>query len=67
MADGFLGVDRAARLSEARARAQATPLAEFQLADISLFTSDTHWPWFERRLRSNFLKGYESMPVRIGG
>jgi cytochrome P450 len=53
MADGFLSVDRAARLDEARARAQATPLDEFQVADIGLFTSDTHWPWFERLRRED--------------
>ena len=86
MADGFSAVDRATRLNEARARAEATPLDEFQVADVAHFTGDTHWPWFERlrredpilkrfpfieivdeprRLRSNFVKGYESMPVRI--
>ena len=48
MADGFLSIDRAARLDEARARAQATPLDEFPVADIGLFTGDTYWPWFER-------------------
>ncbi|MDB5483227.1 MAG: cytochrome, partial [Caulobacteraceae bacterium] len=53
MADGFAGVDRAARLNEARARAQATPLDEFQVADIALFTSDSHWPWFERLRRED--------------
>ena len=53
MADGFAAVDRAARLSEARARAEATPLDDFQVADIALFTSDTHWPWFERLRRED--------------
>ena len=33
---------------EARARAYATPLEEFQVHDIEHFTSDTLWPWFER-------------------
>jgi cytochrome P450 len=33
---------------EARAKAYATPLEDFQVADIDLFTSDTLWPWFER-------------------
>ncbi|MFI4935934.1 MAG: cytochrome P450 [Caulobacterales bacterium] len=33
---------------EARARAYATPLDEFQVHDIGHFTSDTLWPWFER-------------------
>ncbi len=53
MADGFTAVDRAARLSEARAGAEATPLDDFQVADIALFTSDTHWPWFERLRRED--------------
>ncbi len=33
---------------EARARAYATPLDEFQPHAIDHFTSDTLWPWFER-------------------
>ena len=33
---------------EARARAYATPLEDFDVSDVELFTSDTHWPWFER-------------------
>ena len=33
---------------EARARAYATPLDEFQEHAIDHFTSDTLWPWFER-------------------
>jgi len=33
---------------EARAKAYATPLDEFQVHDIGHFTSDTLWPWFER-------------------
>src|SRR5579872_16315 len=33
---------------EARARAYATPLGEFNPADPSLFRNDTLWPWFER-------------------
>jgi cytochrome P450 len=53
MADGFLSVDHAARLSEARARAEATPLDDFQVADVAHFTSDTHWPWFERLRRED--------------
>ncbi len=36
------------RLAEARARAYATPLEEFQPHAIEHFTSDTLWPWFER-------------------
>ena len=43
MADGAMtGQD------EARAKAYATPLDEFQVHDIEHFTSDTLWPWFER-------------------
>ena len=33
---------------DARERAYSTPLKDFQVADVSHFTSDTHWPWFER-------------------
>ncbi len=33
---------------EARAKAYATPLEEFDEGAISHFTSDTLWPWFER-------------------
>ena len=33
---------------EARARAYATPLEDFQVHAIDHFTSDTLWPWFER-------------------
>jgi cytochrome P450 len=33
---------------EARAKAYATPLDEFQVHAIEHFTSDTLWPWFER-------------------
>ncbi len=33
---------------EARARAYATPLEDFQVHEIDHFTSDTLWPWFER-------------------
>jgi cytochrome P450 len=51
MADGEAGVARGARLEAARALAAATPLADFQVADVGLFTSDTHWPWFERLRR----------------
>ena len=43
MADGSSPIAR-----EARERAYATPLKDFNVADVSLFTSDTHWPWFER-------------------
>jgi cytochrome P450 len=53
MAGEAMGLARNARISEARAQAYATPLAEFQVADIGLFTSDTHWPWFERLRRED--------------
>jgi cytochrome P450 len=43
MADGAM-----TRQDEARAKAYATPLDEFQVHDIEHFTSDTLWPWFER-------------------
>ena len=42
MADGSLLAD------EARAKAYATPLDQFQVHEIEHFTSDTLWPWFER-------------------
>ena len=40
--------DHAGALNDARARAYATRLEDFQVADVSHFTSDTHWPWFAR-------------------
>ncbi len=43
MADGAM-----TRQDEARAKAYATPLDQFQVHDIEHFTSDTLWPWFER-------------------
>ena len=43
MADGGM------RLKEdARAKAWATPLEDFNPGDPDLFLTDTHWPWFER-------------------
>jgi hypothetical protein len=42
MADGSVSVAQAAR-----ERAWATPLEEFQVANVEHFVSDTHWPWFE--------------------
>jgi cytochrome P450 len=48
MADGAMVLAHEARLAEARARAYATPLDEFQVDAIDHFTSDTLWPWFER-------------------
>lgn len=48
MADGAVDAARNERLAAARATAYATPLENFQVADVSLFTTDTHWPWFER-------------------
>jgi cytochrome P450 len=36
------------RAEAARAKAYATPLAEFQPHALEHFTSDTLWPWFER-------------------
>ncbi len=43
MADGAM-----TRADEARARAYATPLEDFQVHEVEHFTSDTLWPWFER-------------------
>jgi cytochrome P450 len=46
--------DGSTRLAEdARAKAYATPLKDFQVADIELFRTDTHWPWFERLRRED--------------
>jgi cytochrome P450 len=36
------------RAEEARAKAYATPLEDFQEHSLDHFTSDTLWPWFER-------------------
>jgi len=43
MADGAMTL-----ADEARAKAYATPLDQFQPHAIEHFTSDTLWPWFER-------------------
>ena len=37
----------------ARAKALATPLSEFNVADPELFRGDTLWPWFERLRRED--------------
>jgi cytochrome P450 len=39
---------RSSVADEARARAYATPLEDFQPHAVEHFTSDTLWPWFER-------------------
>jgi len=46
MADGTVHIRQ-----EARAKAQATPLADFNPGDPELFRTDSHWPWFERLRR----------------
>ena len=48
MADDASAIARSALAKEARERAYSTPLKDFHVADIGHFTSDTHWPWFER-------------------
>jgi cytochrome P450 len=48
MADGAITQADEARADEARAKAYATPLDQFQAHAIEHFTSDTLWPWFER-------------------
>jgi len=40
--------DASAILKDAREQAYSTPLEDFDVSDVSRFTSDTHWPWFER-------------------
>ncbi len=41
------------RAAEARAKAYATPLSEFDVSDPELFRGDTLWPWFERLRRED--------------
>jgi cytochrome P450 len=48
MADGATMRAEATRAEEARAKAYATPLHQFQVHAIEHFTDDTLWPWFER-------------------
>jgi len=43
MADGSINLAK-----DARAKAYATPLADFHVGDPELFLTDSHWPWFER-------------------
>jgi cytochrome P450 len=43
MADGSSPISK-----DARERAYATPLEEFNPGDPDLFLTDSHWPWFER-------------------
>jgi cytochrome P450 len=38
---------------EARAQAYATPLDQFDVANMDRFQNDTHWPWFERLRRED--------------
>src|SRR5512141_2777463 len=45
--------DASAILKGARERAYSTPLKDFNVAEVSHFTSDTHWPWFERLRRED--------------
>ena len=45
--------DASAIARNARERAYSTPLEDFHVADVSHFTSDTHWPWFERLRRED--------------
>jgi len=53
MADDAGAIARDAQAKEARERAYSTPLEDFHVADVSHFTSDTHWPWFERLRRED--------------
>jgi hypothetical protein len=45
--------DASAIARDARERAYSTPLDDFHVADVDHFTSDTHWPWFERLRRED--------------
>jgi cytochrome P450 len=53
MADDASAITRDALSKEARERAYSTPLKDFNVAEVSHFTSDTHWPWFERLRRED--------------
>src|SRR5579859_2128391 len=53
MADDASAIARNALAKEARERAYSTPLDAFDVSDVSHFTSDTHWPWFERLRRED--------------
>ncbi|MFO1013609.1 MAG: cytochrome P450 [Caulobacteraceae bacterium] len=44
MADGSMKL----ALADARERAYATPLEDFNVGDPELFRTNTHWPYFER-------------------
>ena len=44
MADGSMKI----ALADARERAYATPLSDFNVGDPELFRTNTHWPYFER-------------------
>jgi cytochrome P450 len=46
-------MDFTQRAVAARAKAYATPLASYQVADAELFRGDTLWPWFERLRRED--------------
>jgi cytochrome P450 len=41
------------KVRDARAKALATPIEQFDVADPELFRSDTLWPWFERLRRED--------------
>jgi cytochrome P450 len=53
MADDAGAIARNTLAREARERAYSTPLEDFDVSDIGHFTSDTHWPWFERLRRED--------------
>jgi cytochrome P450 len=53
MADDASAIAKSTRAKEARERAYSTPLEAFDVSDVGLFTSDTHWPWFERLRRED--------------
>ena len=48
MADDASAIARDRRMQAAREQAYSTPLADIDVSDVARFTSDTHWPWFER-------------------
>jgi cytochrome P450 len=53
MADDASVIAKSVLSKEARERAYSTPIEDFDVSDIGLFTSDTHWPWFERLRRED--------------
>jgi cytochrome P450 len=50
---GTMDIAAIEKVKDARAKALATPIEQFDVADPELFRSDTLWPWFERLRRED--------------